>query len=64
MAPLSGAMGWWHGGPRGPVPAAVALGQVTPRPRLSQELPPTSYHQRRKEKGLAEEICLSPASVL
>lgn len=56
MAPLSGAMGWWHGGPRGPVPAAVALGQVTPRPRLFQELlpTPTSYHQRWKEKGLAE----------
>ena len=63
MAPSCGAVEGWPGGPDGPVPAAVALGQVAPRAMTLPEA--TTYFlitKGGKEKGLAKSVCLPPAS--
>lgn len=63
MASLSGATEW-HGGPCGSVPAAVALGQVTPRVLILPEAATYFYYQRRKEKRtwLSQSLSHQPPS--
>lgn len=48
MAPSCGAVEGWPGGPDGPLPAAVALGQVAPRAMTLPEA--TTYFLSPKEE--------------